>query len=80
MVAVLSISLPRDKLFDLQKMRYRGYLRAVLLTCCVGLFPTNSGPGVEHIVFFGSGLLLTLLSMDVLAHSVSHWIRVAIIF
>lgn len=64
MVAVLSITLPRDKLFDLQKMRYRGYLRAVLLTCCVGLFPTNAGPGVEHIVFFGSGLLLILLSKN----------------
>lgn len=52
MVAVLSISLPRDKLFDLQKMRYRGYLLAVLLTCCVVLFPTNAAPVAEHIVFF----------------------------
>lgn len=64
MVAVLSISLPKDKLFDLQKMRYRGYLQAALLTCCVGLFPTNAGPGVEHIVFFGSGLILILLSKN----------------
>lgn len=61
MVAVLSISLPRDKLFDLQKMRYRGYLLAVLLTCCVVLFPTNAAPVAEHIVFFCSGLLLILL-------------------
>uniref|UniRef100_A0A8W8IY75 Uncharacterized protein n=1 Tax=Magallana gigas TaxID=29159 RepID=A0A8W8IY75_MAGGI len=52
MVAVLSISLPRDKLFDLQKMRYRGYLLAILLTYCVWLFPRNVGPVAEHIVFF----------------------------
>lgn len=64
MVAVLSITLPKDKLFELQKMRYRGYLRAVLLTCCVVLFPTNSAPVAEHIVFFGSGLLLILLSKN----------------
>lgn len=64
MVAVLSITLPKDKLFELQKMRYRGYLRAVLLTCCVGLFPTNSAPVAEHIVFFGSGLILILLSKN----------------
>lgn len=64
MVAVLSITQPKDKLFELQKMRYRGYLRAVLLTCCVGLFPTNSAPVAEHIVFFGSGLILILLSKN----------------
>uniref|UniRef100_K1QPR2 Uncharacterized protein n=1 Tax=Magallana gigas TaxID=29159 RepID=K1QPR2_MAGGI len=52
MVAVLSISLPRDKLFDLQKMRYRGYLLAILLTYCVWLFPRNVGPVAEHIDHF----------------------------
>lgn len=72
MVAVLSISLPRDKLFDLQKMRYKGYLLAFLLTCFVGLFPTNASPVAGKIVFFCSCFLLVLLFRN-------KYIRAAII-
>lgn len=72
MVAVLSISLPRDKLFDLQKMRYKGYLLAFLLTCFVGLFPTNALPVAGKIVFFCSCFLLILLFKN-------KYIRAAII-
>lgn len=72
MVAVLSISLPRDKLFDLQKMRYKGYLLAFLLTCFVGLFPTNALPVAGKIVFFCSCFLLILLFRN-------KYIRAAII-
>lgn len=72
MVAVLSISLPRDKLFDLQKMRYKGYLLAFLLTCFVGLFPTNASPVAGKIVFFCSCFLLILLFRN-------KYIRAAII-